>query len=159
METSPLPEKGCKTVGPYWALVAPEQGEIFVVLYLLWHGTSVFAVSPDGPLHFCRLIRKARSSKIYSKRGIWVKEKQRHIGNYFSIKAVVLLIKSFVSSLEMSHISFILDHEKCLFYFTCLPCSSKCHWSEGLGPEPSSHMINSCQYSHIAPFLCTTNID
>jgi hypothetical protein len=46
METSPLPVKGCKT-----ALRAFEQGGIFIVPHLLWHGTSVFPVSSEGPPH------------------------------------------------------------------------------------------------------------
>ena len=28
-----------------------EQGGIFIVSHLLWHGASVFPVSPEGPLH------------------------------------------------------------------------------------------------------------
>jgi hypothetical protein len=46
METSPLPVKGCKT-----GLRAFEQGGIFIVPHLLWHGTSVFPVSSEGPPH------------------------------------------------------------------------------------------------------------
>jgi hypothetical protein len=31
--------------------MAFEQGEIFIVSHLLWHGTSVFPVSSEGPPH------------------------------------------------------------------------------------------------------------
>jgi hypothetical protein len=33
------------------ALRAFEQGGIFIVPHLLWHGTSVFPVSSEAPLH------------------------------------------------------------------------------------------------------------
>jgi hypothetical protein len=41
METSPLPVKGCK-ICLCSALRASEQGGIFILPHLLWHGTSVF---------------------------------------------------------------------------------------------------------------------
>jgi hypothetical protein len=47
METSPLPVKGCLCL----ALRAFEQGDISIVPHLLWHGTSVFPVSSEGPHH------------------------------------------------------------------------------------------------------------
>jgi hypothetical protein len=49
METSPLPVKGWKNLGLCSALRAFEQGGIFIVPHLLWHGTSVFPVSSEGP--------------------------------------------------------------------------------------------------------------
>jgi hypothetical protein len=71
METSPLPVKGCKieilivifslyindiskllrNLGLCSALRAFEQGGIFIVSHLLWHGTSVFPISSEGPHH------------------------------------------------------------------------------------------------------------
>jgi hypothetical protein len=43
--------EGLQNVGLWSALRAFEQGGIFIVPHLLWHGTSVFPVSSDGPLH------------------------------------------------------------------------------------------------------------
>jgi hypothetical protein len=48
METSPLGE-GLQNLGLCPALRAFEQEEIFIVPHLLWHGTSVFPVSSEGP--------------------------------------------------------------------------------------------------------------
>jgi hypothetical protein len=53
--TSPLPVKGCK-------IRALEQGRIFIVPHLLWHGASVFPVSSDEPLH---------SVASYNTQGVW----------------------------------------------------------------------------------------
>jgi hypothetical protein len=50
MEMSPLPVKGCK-IGLCSALRAFEQGVVFIVPHLLWHGTSVFPVSSEKPTH------------------------------------------------------------------------------------------------------------
>jgi hypothetical protein len=41
------------------ALGAFEQGGIFIVPHLLWHGTSVFLVSSEGLPPFSRLLRHA----------------------------------------------------------------------------------------------------
>jgi hypothetical protein len=38
-------------IGLSSALRAFEQGGIFIVPHLLWHGTSVFPVSSEGPPH------------------------------------------------------------------------------------------------------------
>jgi hypothetical protein len=51
METSPLPVKGCKKICLCLALRAFEQGGVFIVQHLLWHWTSVFPVSSEGPPH------------------------------------------------------------------------------------------------------------
>ena len=46
VEMTQFPVKGCKNVGLSSAptCMSHEQGEIFIVPHLLWHGTSVFAV-------------------------------------------------------------------------------------------------------------------
>jgi hypothetical protein len=51
METSPLPVTGLQNLGLCSALTAFEQGWIFIVPHLLWHRTSVFSVSSEGPPH------------------------------------------------------------------------------------------------------------
>jgi hypothetical protein len=52
METSPLPVKGCKIYAiARRSCRAFEQGGVFIVPHLLWHGASVFPVSSDGPPH------------------------------------------------------------------------------------------------------------
>jgi hypothetical protein len=43
--------EGLQNLGLCSALRAFEQGEIFIVPHLLWHGTSVFPVSSEGPSH------------------------------------------------------------------------------------------------------------
>jgi hypothetical protein len=43
--------KGLQNLGLCSALRAYEQGGIFIVPHLLWHGTSVFPVSSEGPSH------------------------------------------------------------------------------------------------------------
>jgi hypothetical protein len=43
--------KGLQNLGLYSALRAFEQGGIFIVPYLLWHGTPIFLVSSEGPPH------------------------------------------------------------------------------------------------------------
>jgi hypothetical protein len=43
--------KGLQNLGLCSALRAFVQGGIFIVPHLLWHGTSVFPVSSEGPLH------------------------------------------------------------------------------------------------------------
>jgi hypothetical protein len=43
--------EGLQNLGLYSALRAFEQGGIFIVLHLLWHGTSVFSVSSERPPH------------------------------------------------------------------------------------------------------------
>jgi hypothetical protein len=43
--------EGLQNLGLCSALRAFQQGGIFVVLHLLWHGTSVFTVSSEGPPH------------------------------------------------------------------------------------------------------------
>jgi hypothetical protein len=43
--------KGLQNLGLCSALRAFEQGGIFIVPHLLWHGTSVFSVSSEGPPH------------------------------------------------------------------------------------------------------------
>jgi hypothetical protein len=40
-----------QNLGLYSALRAFEQGGIFIVPHLLWHGASVFSVSSEGPPH------------------------------------------------------------------------------------------------------------
>jgi hypothetical protein len=50
METSPLPVKGCK----FWPKLGAQglwAGKDLIVPHLLWHGTSVFPVSSEGPPH------------------------------------------------------------------------------------------------------------
>ena len=51
IETSPLAGEGLQNLGLCSALRAFEQGGIFFVPHLLWHGTSVFPVSSEGPPH------------------------------------------------------------------------------------------------------------
>jgi hypothetical protein len=43
--------EGLQTLGLCSALRALEQGGIFIVPHLLWHGTSVYPVSSEGPPH------------------------------------------------------------------------------------------------------------
>jgi hypothetical protein len=43
--------EGLQNLGICSALRAFEQGGIFIVPHLLWHGTSVFSVSSEGPPH------------------------------------------------------------------------------------------------------------
>jgi hypothetical protein len=43
--------EGQQNLGLCSALRAFEQGGIFIVPHLVWHGTSVFPVSSDGPPH------------------------------------------------------------------------------------------------------------
>jgi hypothetical protein len=43
--------EGLQNLGLCSGLRAFEQGGIFIVPHLLWHGTSVFPVSPEGPPH------------------------------------------------------------------------------------------------------------
>jgi hypothetical protein len=43
--------EGLQNLGLCSALKAFEQGGIFIVPHLLWHGTSVFPVSSEGPSH------------------------------------------------------------------------------------------------------------
>ena len=45
------------------AHTAIEQREIFIVPNLLWHGTSVFAVSPKGPTKWSRLVWQVRDKE------------------------------------------------------------------------------------------------
>ena len=52
--TSKLSSKGCK-LG--LSVIAFEQGVIFIVPHLLWHGASVFAVSSERPPHFAYTTR------------------------------------------------------------------------------------------------------
>ena len=53
-KTSQLSSKGCK-LG--LSVIAFEQGVIFIVPHLLWHGASVFAVSSERPPHFAYTTR------------------------------------------------------------------------------------------------------
>ena len=43
--------EGLQNLGLCSALKAFEQGGIFIVPHLLWHGASVFPVSSEGPPH------------------------------------------------------------------------------------------------------------
>jgi hypothetical protein len=43
--------EGLQNLGLCSALRAFEQGGIFIVQHLLWHGASVFSVSSEGPPH------------------------------------------------------------------------------------------------------------
>jgi hypothetical protein len=43
--------EGLQNVGLWSVLRAFEQGGIFIVPHLLWHGASVFPVSSEGPPH------------------------------------------------------------------------------------------------------------
>jgi hypothetical protein len=43
--------EGLQNLGLCSAIRAFEQGGIFIVPHLLWHGTSVFPVSSEGPPH------------------------------------------------------------------------------------------------------------
>jgi hypothetical protein len=52
--------EGRQNSGLCSALLPFEQGRIFIVPHLLWHGTSVFQVSSDGPPPFNHLLRLAR---------------------------------------------------------------------------------------------------
>jgi hypothetical protein len=54
--------EGLQNLGLCSALRAFEQGGIFIVPHLLWHGTSVFPVSSEGPPH---------SVASYDTRGKW----------------------------------------------------------------------------------------
>jgi hypothetical protein len=52
--------EGLQNLGLCSALRAFEQGGIFIMPHLLWHGASVFPVSSEGPPPFCRLLRHTR---------------------------------------------------------------------------------------------------
>jgi hypothetical protein len=52
--------EGLQNLGLCSALRAFEQGGIFIVPHLLWHGTSVSPVSSEGPPPFSRLLRHTR---------------------------------------------------------------------------------------------------
>jgi hypothetical protein len=52
--------EGLQNLGLCSVLMAFEQGRIFIVQHLLWHGTSVFPVSSKGPSPFSRLLRHTR---------------------------------------------------------------------------------------------------
>jgi hypothetical protein len=52
--------EGLQNLGLCSTLRAFEQGGIFIVPYLLWHGASVFPVSPEGPPPFSCLLRHTR---------------------------------------------------------------------------------------------------
>jgi hypothetical protein len=43
--------KGLQNLGLCSAIKAFEQGGIFIVTHLLWHGTSAFPVSSEGTTH------------------------------------------------------------------------------------------------------------
>ena len=43
--------EGLQNLGLCSALRAFEQGVVFIVLHLLWHGALVFTVSSEGPSH------------------------------------------------------------------------------------------------------------
>jgi hypothetical protein len=43
--------EGLQNVGLCSALIAIEQGGIFIVQHLVWHGASIFPVSPEGSSH------------------------------------------------------------------------------------------------------------
>jgi hypothetical protein len=55
-------QEGLQNVGLCSALRVFEQGGIFIVPHLLWHGTSVFPVSSEGPPH---------SVASYDTQGMW----------------------------------------------------------------------------------------
>ena len=46
-----IADEGLQDLGLCLALRTFKQEEIFIVPYLLWHGTWDFPVSPEGPLH------------------------------------------------------------------------------------------------------------
>ena len=49
----------------YYCMVI-EQGGIFIVPHLLWHRTSVYTVSPEGPAQFVTLYNKPDVIRTYS---------------------------------------------------------------------------------------------
>jgi hypothetical protein len=55
--------EGMQNLGLYSALRAIEQGGIFIVSHLLWHGTSFFPVSYEGPPHSVALYDKHWNAK------------------------------------------------------------------------------------------------
>lgn len=65
VEMTQFPVKGCKNVGLSSAptCMSPEQGEIFIVSHLLWHGTSVFAVCNKVDMKI--IIRRFRTILFY----------------------------------------------------------------------------------------------
>jgi hypothetical protein len=58
--------EGLQNLGLCSALNAFEQGGIFIVSHLLWHGASVFLVSSEGPSHSVASYDTQRIWRIYS---------------------------------------------------------------------------------------------
>jgi hypothetical protein len=58
--------EGLQNLGLCSALRAFEQGGIFIVPHLLWHGTSVFPVSSEGPPHLVASYDPQGMWRIYS---------------------------------------------------------------------------------------------
>jgi hypothetical protein len=77
------------------ALRAFEQGGIFIMPHLLWHGTSVFLVSSEGPPHLAAshdtrgdvedLFLPESSRGLRCKENIYVKKTSRDILSHVSI--------------------------------------------------------------------------
>ena len=53
----------CRWRAAKFRLTAFNEGGIFIIPHLLWHGTSVFTVSSEGPPAFSPLLRQARGTE------------------------------------------------------------------------------------------------
>ena len=93
-------------------LLAFKQGGIFIVSHLLWHGTSVFAVSSDGLSHLVALYDRQMVLRFYS------------FSNHdsFAYACLLLAIAIQVNIVTVDHIIDLLfqnllhDHENGEFY-------------------------------------------
>jgi hypothetical protein len=61
-----IADEGLQNLGLCSALRAFEQEGIFIVPHQLWHGTSGFPFSSEGPSPFSRLLRHTRVTRILS---------------------------------------------------------------------------------------------
>jgi hypothetical protein len=59
--------EGLQNLGRGSALRAFEQGGIFIVPHLLWHGTSVFPVSSEGPPHLVLRYKRGCGGSILTR--------------------------------------------------------------------------------------------
>jgi hypothetical protein len=91
--------EGMQNLGLCSALRAFEQGGIFIVPHLLWHGTSIFSVSSDRrTAPFSRLLRHTRGcersilTRIHTDRLNSLKIMNRHISHKVIISSVLWIV-------------------------------------------------------------------
>jgi hypothetical protein len=122
--------EGLQNLGLCSAFRAFEQGGIFIVPHLLWHGTSVFPVSSEGLPHLVA---------SYDTRGMWrtYSNPDPHGGQLFQASyTYCITIYSVIctcnrkKSIQWKHIkihSFLLLHADSAHFLTSSP-SSLCHF-------------------------------